>query len=193
MPPVKKSQTTHQGAPQQKGKKAKQVRRFKLLAGQHIGPDLSQEPDEKGRYPSKTWNAGQVVDSHTDLRDKFGDQKFAEVGQPRQLETPGDATDFNERENPATFPGGQVSTGIPENQGRQTSPTETPDHVPQSEEEMEETVEGDEEPNKGGPALDEMTIKELKDHAEENDIDIVGCRSRAEIIGKINETKSKKR
>lgn len=95
--------------------------RFKLLAGQHIGPDFSCKPDKNGRYPSKTYSAGETVESgDVDLVDKFGAEKFQLIG-PSKMKgvkssgtgnaTPGDPTPFNMRENAAHFPAGQVSTG----------------------------------------------------------------------------------
>jgi hypothetical protein len=51
--------------------------RFKLLAGQHIQADETQERDElTGKYPSKTFTAPAIVESDTDLVKKHGREKF---------------------------------------------------------------------------------------------------------------------
>ncbi len=62
--------------------------RFRLLAGQHIGPDLNKPADPKtGKRPSKTWNQGEVIDSETNLAEKHGRQKFMLLP-PRQKGEP---------------------------------------------------------------------------------------------------------
>jgi len=207
MPPIHDPRSSKRGQ-QPQPKKTKPRRRFRLLAGQHIGPDLSAEPNpETGRYPSKTWNAGQVVLSETDLCKRFGDQKFQEVGSYSKLQTQGDVTDFNEEENPATFPAGQVSTGYPENMTPQGEPGGTEGRVPQTPEEMGEEGEDEEEQDtpsskKGksskaqqdeeessekepAPNFEQMLIRDLKKYAEEKGVDLSDCRNRADMIGKI--------
>jgi hypothetical protein len=200
--PVKK-EDAKKSQPKGKEKKAPARRFYKLLAGQHIGPDLSQEPDEEtGRYPSKTWNAGQVVESETDLCHKHGDQKFAEVGQPRKLQTPGDVTDEAEESGVATFPAGQRSTGYQDSSVAKQGSTGEEYHVPQNQEEAEEEVsapteggegEGGEESAEEGEEADfrSMTITELKKEAEDRDVDLAGCKNRAEMIDKLQGNKGK--
>lgn len=94
-------------------------KRYKLLAGIHVGPDYTQKPIRKEnretgevteRYPSKTYNRGDVFESEFDLL-KLGDEKFALVGQ-----TTDGAHQHPDTFNPgqAQFPAGQVSTGIPQ-------------------------------------------------------------------------------
>lgn len=103
--------------------------KYRLLAGMHIGPDLTAEQvevrdhsgevvkDRNGKvvtkYPSRIYRAGDVVVSKDDLSNRFGHQKFERLGadfaiQPAASYTPNgpDAT------NP-TAPHDQVSTGWP--------------------------------------------------------------------------------
>lgn len=53
---------------------------FRLLHGQHIGPDFDQEPHpETKRRPSKTVRAGELVYDEVDLAAKHGADKFQRV------------------------------------------------------------------------------------------------------------------
>ncbi len=61
---------------------------FKLLAGQHVGPDMSCEPDAKGKRPSKTFKQGEAVESDVDLVDKFGFEKFMLIQSPVHRHAP---------------------------------------------------------------------------------------------------------
>lgn len=170
----------------------KPCRYFKLLVGIHIGPDYTQEPDEQtGRYPSKTYHAGQTVPDPGDLRKLHGDQKFQEVGGSNLLQTPGDVTDQSEEENPATFPHGQVSTGFQEATSTQVGqpaqvPQGPPSHVAEQGTEHDEAAREEPEP---APAeevnLDDMNMRQLRQHAEERGVDLHGAKSRAEIVERI--------
>lgn len=94
---------------------------YQVLLGQHIGPDYSQQPrktrdalgNETERYPSKTYQPGETVDSDLDLVARFGEQKFRHVGessrQPRGSVTPATPA---EDQRARTFPGGQVLEGF---------------------------------------------------------------------------------
>ncbi len=55
-------------------------RKFRLIAGQAICPDLTQQPNENGKYPSKTYNQGEVILSEVDLSTKHGSNKFQYLG-----------------------------------------------------------------------------------------------------------------
>lgn len=106
--------------------------RFKLLAGQHQQADPDWEPtpaQEKvaertgvpPRPPTKTFTAGQVVESDKDLVALFGHQKFMRLGGRKPLgATRGDAP----ANQPASFPGGQVSSGRQEATSHRTEEDE---------------------------------------------------------------------
>lgn len=89
---------------------------FKLLAGQHLGPDYSQKPvtrkdpvtgEESERYPSKTYNAGDIVESDTDLVARLGAEKFQLVG--GEVYPTKNSANVQQQ---SKFPGGQVSSGF---------------------------------------------------------------------------------
>ncbi len=92
--------------------------RFKLMTGQHIAADETQEPvvsknpftgAESKRYPSRTYNAGEVVESEQNLEERFGSEKFRRLGDKKK-KTPIMPAEVD----PALMgvnPGGQVSTG----------------------------------------------------------------------------------
>lgn len=107
------------------------VKRFRLLAGSHVGPDYSQEPvkrkdpatgEETSKLPSKRYRAGEVVEAETDLVAKHGASKFQLLGESRRQglmrtdkmgnPTPGDPTPLNQQNTAAVAPHGQVSTGF---------------------------------------------------------------------------------
>src|ERR1044072_4543912 len=110
--------------------------KFRLLAGMHIGPDLTAEPvvvingntreplkDKDGnvvtKYPSRTYKAGDVVVADQDLTTIHGWQKFERLsgefvtrsatGNP----TPGDPSPRSVAKDSTQAPHGQVSTGWP--------------------------------------------------------------------------------
>lgn len=107
--------------------------RFKLLAGLHEQADPDwQRPDDappEARAPSRTYRTGEIVESDSDLVDKFGPQKFMYVGESRRKPSslldprigatdpaedwkPGDPVPELRRKNPSTAPGGQVTSGF---------------------------------------------------------------------------------
>lgn len=123
--------------------------RFKLLEGQHIEadrtkPKLDADGKPTGRFESKTYTKGAVIDTDTDLAAKLGANKFELVGSEgdaariAQLErelaelrahrgatTPGDTA----IETPAVAPGGQVSSGFPISSGGGQQRAMTPDEI----------------------------------------------------------------
>lgn len=94
----------------------KEVGFFRLLASIHVEPDHDAVcPDDwdtatqgKWRRPSKQFFAGEVVKSTTDLVAKFGPQKFVRVGESRGFVQPGTVSS----DNLTTFPEGQVASGF---------------------------------------------------------------------------------
>lgn len=70
------------------------MRQYKVLAGQHIGPDLRKEPRQihdrttgtvYPKYISRVYSAGDyvVVDDNEDMVKRHGSDKFAMVGQEK--------------------------------------------------------------------------------------------------------------
>lgn len=132
--------------------------KFKLLAGQHVGNDYSAKPKqfshpETGeliqQWPSKTYHAGDVVESDVDLVAKHGGEKFqlieggnramqAQMEKERKQQIEDDDNKKGAfvpeppRLNPGVAPGGQVGSGKQEATGqkiqRETGIGSKPDH-----------------------------------------------------------------
>lgn len=171
--------------------------RYRLLAGQFIHADKSKplldaDGNPTGRFESVTHTATStnkpVVTSDTDLVAKHGPQKFelldghgeAASGKIARLEaeivklksqvassaggfrTPGDPTPENLLHSPSVAPGGQVSTGF---QG---------------------AIDMDDRPADAGEGLDadldHLTVKELREYANENEINLHGATTRDDIL-----------
>lgn len=56
------------------------IKRFKLLASQHIEADRSQPKNEMGRYRTRVFKAGELIDSDRDLAALF-ENKFEFQGE----------------------------------------------------------------------------------------------------------------
>lgn len=186
---------------------------YRLLAGQHIqdDPDWTpsdaerREADAQGRTPrnpGKTYKAGDVVESETDLAKRFGPEKFQLVGgeiataeaRVRELEeevrllraekagmlgrrTPGDPTPENLERSPAVAPGGQVSTGKQASGGAFQGPGV-----------RSGPLRPEDDVTVGGPAddgLDDKTVAELKDTAADEEIPLSGATKKDEIVAAI--------
>lgn len=105
--------------------------RFKLLAGLHYQKDMDAEPapilDTTGKqavdtrtgkplvkYPSKKYQPGDTFESDIDLVERFGNQKFAYVGEPpSKSKAPNGEKRLPTQTNNAfqVAPGGQVLEG----------------------------------------------------------------------------------
>jgi hypothetical protein len=186
--------------------------RFKLLAGQHQQADPDWEPtpaQEKvaertgvpPRPPTKTFTAGQVVESDKDLVALFGHQKFMRLGGRKPLgATRGDAPSAQ----PASFPGGQVSSGRQEATSFETeegeAATVSGPMDPKKSARLDRESELEDEPDDGTAEnalnqvddevedkanLADMTVAELKDVAVAEDVDLAGIHKKDEIIAKI--------
>jgi hypothetical protein len=237
MPKIKEKQ---QGQQQQMG-------RYRLLESIHVEPDWKAEQprDEDGnlvfpwRRPSVQFTRGQVVTSPTDLVAKFGSNKFQYLGAvegPTAMRsgghqgapTPGDPVPDIAAGSPASFPGGQVSTGL---QVTTTGPDGKPVSGPMTEETQPNAVADpksgqrklgekpnyfgkpqagpgkdrertpdtprtprqateDEAGEPAGPAtkkysrddLEDKTVAELRDMAEEDEVDLSGAKTKEDII-----------
>ena len=70
------------------------MKKFELLAGAHIGPDWTRQPEttldmagkERLRQPSRTYQRGDVVFDKIDLAVKLGDNKFKYLGEGEPTE-----------------------------------------------------------------------------------------------------------
>lgn len=154
--------------------------------------------NEYQKYPSKKFTTGQVVESDADLVALHGPQKFELVGgevaaaqdklraQEQEIarlkaelakaqtgetfRTPGDPSPDSIKNDPATFPGGQVSTGF---QGG----------APE-EEDAEGGEGGDSE---SGDDLDGLSLDDLKTVAKNEGVELKGATRKAEIAGRIRD------
>lgn len=184
--------------------------RYKLLAGQHVQADPDWQPTDgqrdesrrtgvRPRPPSRVYNAGQVVVSDSDLVAKFGAEKFQLLGPSRGQRTtafpgnpmPGDPVPDVGRTSPSAAPHGQVSTGF---QGAETGgDVEHPSHPITAEEAgAAEAHAGEDDPpardfDQEYGSLDAMTVKDLKELAAEEEIDLKGCTHKDEIVAAIRE------
>lgn len=155
--------------------------KFKLLVGQHIGPDLSKEPDPvTGKRPSKTWTVVNgrpvVVESEIDLVKKHGASKFAYMAER------GVKAGSAKRELPR-------ADEIAEKTGRSPKDVKPSEVAPVDDEEDEG---GDEaastEPNE--EELNSMKLNELKAYASEKDIDLSHAKSKHDVVAAILASRS---
>jgi hypothetical protein len=201
--------------------------KYKLLAGQHVQAD-PDAPDPKPRAdgtvpkkPSKTYNAGDVVESDDDLVAKHGTQKFAKVGESARSRrakfaevgtSAGDPAPDQVKENPGVFPHGQVSTGLQEQGGQGTVVDVTKFHDPATQlasgdkgkvkgERGSEDDAGGETESASAPAaspadedpayFDAMTVVELREYAEENEVDLRGAVRKDDIVKRLKESRGR--
>lgn len=137
------------------------MKKFRVLAGSHVGPDYSQEPIQQkdpvtGKvtetYPKSRFRVGQTFEADEDLVRKHGASKFQLIGETRRQglmrtdktgnPTPGDPTPLNQENTAAVAPHGQVSSGF------------------------QKAVQTD-GPVKGAPVTGEDLDKIVEDHEEE--------------------------
>jgi hypothetical protein len=175
-------------------------------------PKLDALGNPTGRFEVKKFRPGETVESDADLVTLFGSEKFELVGcedQARRIaelerelanlrgaqarssgddgtggfRVAGDPTPENLRNNPATFPGGQVSTGFQggsdraaDNQGATRFEAERGDR------------------DAGGEAaddgLEDMTVPELKKLAEDEEIDLKGAHLKADVLRAVRRGRS---
>lgn len=176
--------------------------KFKLLAGQHVEADrdrpiLDPEGKPTGRFARKTYKAGDVVESETDLAARLGANKF------EKLDEGGDRARIAELERqlaearaalpsaaatapstaPAAAPGGQVSDGFQRATGSPGGTASGP--LPEADF-GRAGVAGAAPAGKGdGPDFEAMTVAQLKEHAEAEEIDLRGATHKDEIIKRV--------
>lgn len=154
---------------------------FKLLIGQHVGPDESQETiktthpltgEVTERFPSRTWNAkdleNNVIETHTDLIAKLnGNGKF-------QLLSGKTGESVAELEAQRR----EIDNKLNQIRAQVAAPT-TAETFGTPVDPMQGKVLG--KPSNDAE-LNHMTTSELKDYAAANEIDITGLHRKDEIL-----------
>lgn len=187
------------------GEEEGQVFRFELMAGQHIEADKKAKPRRRkvedpetgeiifeSRYPSKTYNPGDIIETCTDLAAKYGADKYRRLdfkgtmvyGKTRvpQQQTPRglpvkdvhDREEFDEGELQQEMIGANAETG--EDLG------------------LEVTEEADESASattSTSDNLDDMTVSDLKAHAEKRGIDLSRAHRKSDMVDTIRKSKKK--
>lgn len=167
---------------------------FKLKAGRHRGADYSQEPVkrvdpitgvESWKYPSKDYVVNDIIESEVDLT-QLGREKFELIsGRPRPMGPM--------NRSALAFPHGQVHDGLQQTTTpgdvTKTGPKEMTD---EEQEDYEERLEATDKGSAKGKStevsddeLESMSVEELKELAEEQEIDLRGKRSKHDIIDTI--------
>lgn len=179
---------------------------YRLTAGMHV--------DKNGTY-----NAGDVVESDVDLVEKFGATKFKLIGggegglkSGTGNPTPGDPTPENVIHNPSLGASGQVQTGFQSTSGSSPSgiqsggaPEEVVRETLGQENKGQANVPAAQQPAqqfptlKGQPppksereyhaALERLSVRDLQEHAAEEEIDLKGATRKEEIIKAIKAAK----
>ncbi len=192
--------------------------RFRLVAGQHIGPDKkAPKDDETGKHPSKVFNQGDAVWDNIDLVAKHGATKFVlEKGSPDLYVPPG----FGGKAR--AFPQGQVIEGkqvtLRLANGKTITGVLTEDHekerftededgnpVPKGGHRLADDLEDDDDDDRASSRprnaadstsysrgeLEAMTVPALKALASDEDIDLDGASRKEDIIDAISKVKGK--
>lgn len=207
--------------------------RFRLKAGQHIQADYEAKPKlvklvdadtgeitHRKKFPSKTFNVGEIVESDEDLALKHGEDKFQRL-EPRTIS----------KKKPSVLAPPTIHPTLPQQEpGEVRRPTMTQDQQKQYEEQLGFTDSGkppedprvrdgrtladpvmepelqsqrdmrdlqDQPPELEAQRkqdhaaqdaeLDRMTKPELKAFAEDNEIDLAGANSKADMLYMIRE------
>lgn len=146
--------------------------KFKLLAGQHVQADKTAKPVKvtapdgtvSEKYPSKRYVRGDVVESDDDLAAKHGAGKFMMI------------SDRGRR--------GAKGTALDEEAARKAPLSPPPLEDPKAKK-AAKPVEAEEPAEDDGDELDGMTVAELRELAEEEEVDLSGVHLKAEIVEKI--------
>lgn len=139
---------------------------FKLLIGTHIQGDLSVRPDARGAYPERVYRAGEVFESDVDLRALNGNgmsPKFERV----DMEGP---------------PVGSVSPPKPPAPAP-AEPTKAPEATKAFEAtKAPEAPAGKRDLDRDYGSLDKMSLNELREVAESEEIDLKGASKKEDIV-----------
>lgn len=195
------------------------VRRYKLLAGQHVALDPTLATDERGRGQSRIYRRGDVVESAKDLVLLFGSEKFQLIGErqasiqasipaPQGQMSSGFQVSKGEPADPLDGRIHQVKAedaetqarlsreggAVPVQEGDDIVPGATEDGLQTGDEAAEAEGGGAEvgddgaEPGsdmpraEGGYDLDAMSLRELKELAEANEINTEGVGNSKEKV-----------
>lgn len=184
---------------------------FRLKAGQHVqsdpdAPDPELNPvtgEPIGKKANRTYRAGELVESDYDLAAVHGTGKFERVGGPRRVG--GSGAQDPPLLNQTSAPGGQVGTGYQGTGG----PVSTAKAIELAEKSWasgaKDSHERDDEQKSPGADnaagdeetadtkdLDEMTVAELREHAEGEEIDLKGAHVKADMVKAIKAARRKK-
>lgn len=153
--------------------------RFRLKVGKHVG---------KG---GRVYNAGDIVESPVDLVTLLGVEKFERV----DGKVSASRNAFPVTPGSVSAPQGQVHSGKQETggvdgEGEPVSGPMEEDADPATEEALNpgENESGEGEEGSGeGEAVDfnTMSVAQLKEYAENNEIDIAGAKTKKDIIAKL--------
>ena len=142
-----------------------ELKTYRLLAGAHEGRDYDV-PAENGKFQVKQITRGGTIHSPTDLVKGLGSDKFVLVG-----DAPADAQkNFNAVPKVPAPPG---------RRGAAPTPTPAPVSAP-----VPAATSG----TKSKPTAEELhefTVEELKEMAADDEIDLHGCKTKAEIIDRM--------
>jgi len=127
---------------------------FKLLIGTHIQGDLSVQPDARGAYPERVYRAGEVFESDVDLRTLNGN------GMSPKFER----VDM----------GGPPVSSI--------SPPKPPAPAPAEATKTPEVPAGKRDLDRDYGSLDKMSVTELREVAESEEIDLKGASKKEDIV-----------
>lgn len=185
--------------------------RFRLLHGQHIEADKSKprldvEGKPTGRFESKTFERGSVINSDTDLAAKLGSNKFELLtgggGEDRIAELERELADLKAGkaatvgsvsiDSPSVAPGGQVSSGFQKAVGPGGSAAMTPEEaaahggnvgagVNKGSSNATSKASRDLESEHGGD-FHKLTVKELHDIAASEEIELHGAHTKEDVV-----------
>jgi hypothetical protein len=197
--------------------------KFRLLAGQHQEADKTLPPKrlfkdpETGNvtkiYPTKTYNAGEVIESDVDLAAKYGADKYQRLDtgkvSPQQVQSAAfqgrhDRREFDDEElsqamianpqakTPDDLPGADDDPNRNDDQPNVSQRTAFVD--PRRATASNESDSEEEEESQSNTASEDsewnesMTVTELKQYAKTNNIDLTGRERKSDIIQAIKQS-----
>lgn len=187
--------------------------KFRLLAGMHIQADKTQDPTPvkdpttglvTQRYPSKTYKQGEVVESDVDLVARLGANKFQLVGGGKANRKQMSLSELMSERAKLDMQIAEASRVAPLDAKRkeEIEREEAANALLEEGEEVDDDDRDDDnrvkktskKPNAFKDQLpedlDEMTVAELKEYAEAEEIDISEVHLKADIVEAIRAAKS---
>lgn len=141
------------------------ARAFRLMAGVHVGPGKDG--------PHTVYRVNEIVHSDRDLERDHGSEKFKEM-RPRDYQRENDGWEPIRTSSPPETPRPFPVEGMTKEES--SLPPENLSTMP-SVEPPPQTLTNEE--------LDGMTVAELKTLAAEEEIDLTGCNTKAQILAKL--------